>query len=447
MMPTVLVRDLGGDGRGLLAHLVTGLAVRGHAGHLDGRAVDDDLHLIHVVLAQAGVLQPDLIQGAGNGGKVLIDGAAGLGRDHFRVGVAIRAVLLEFDRVRAVLQTALVLAAFLVGPPGELGPVEAGPVHPSEAGVGVLRVPHVLSVVRVDARVSVRHVAWRVNGLPAAVGKVFEVAVYQVVRQFRRVGGEPDFAVGLGLGGLGGVLLATLVRRNLTGRIGRILVISKLVRLGEHDVVDEVAARGVASLGALERESGHGRGGDVHAGVRLPFGLAALGRNGLGRHAGPVAAAIGRGAGGVLRRLLAWTAYHDLHGVDVGCVLARVLQAPPVHDARRGGDVLVDVFVRGFGDDLRETVHFLAVVVRLVADLHAMLEFLMRVRLLVGTQALLAAVPAEFGPVPVGDGHELASVIHVEAAPAGRRIHVAAVLAVRAGRIVERAVDDMVRQA
>ena len=205
MMPTVLVRDLGGDGRGLLAHLVTGLAVRGHAGHLDGRAVDDDLHLVDVVLAQAGVLQPDLIQGAGDGGKVLIDGAAGLGRDHFRVGVAIRAVLLEFDRVGTVLQTALVLAAFLVGPPGELGPVEAGPVHPGEAGVGVLRVPHVLSIVRVDARVSVRHVAWRVNGLPPTVGKVFEVAVYQVVRQFRRVGGKPDFAVGLGLGGLGGV--------------------------------------------------------------------------------------------------------------------------------------------------------------------------------------------------------------------------------------------------
>ena len=275
------------------------------------------------------------------------------------------------------------------------------------------------------------------TGLPA-----FEDgAAGRVVRHRLHVSG------GLRFGGLGGVLLAALVRRNLTGRIGRILVISKLVRLGEHDVVDEVAARGVASLGALERESGHGRGGDVHAGVRLPFGLAALGRNGLGRHAGPVAAAIGRGAGGVLRCLLAWTAYRDLHGVDVGCVLARVLQAPPVHDARRGGDVLVDVFVRGFGDDLRETVHFLAVVVRLVADLHAMLELLVRVRLLVGTQSLLAAVPAEFGPVPVGDRHELASVIHVEAAPAGRRIHVAAVLAVRAGRIVERAVDDMVRQA
>ena len=447
-MPAVLVRDPRADGRGLLADLVSGLAVRGHSGHLDGCAVDDDLHLVDVVLAQAGVLQPDLVQCAGDGGEALVDGASGFGGDHFRVGVAVRAVLLEFDRFRAVLQSALVVAAFLIGLPCKFGLVETGPIHPGgEVGVDVFRVPHVLAVVRVDARVCVPHVAWRVNGLPSAVGQVFEVAVYQVVRQFRRVGGEPDFAVGLVLGGLGGVLLTTLVRRNLTGRIGRILVISKLVRLGEHDVVDEVAARGVASLGALERESGHGRGGDVHAGVRLPFGLAALGRNGLGRHAGPVAAAIGRGAGGVLRRLPAWTAYHDLHGVDVGCVLARVLQAPPVHDARRGGDVLVDVFVRGFGDDLRETVHFLAVVVRLVADLHAMLELLVRVRLLVGTQSLLAAVPAEFGPVPVGDRHELASVIHVEAAPAGRRIHVAAVLAVRAGRIVERAVDDMVRQA
>ena len=395
------------------------------------------------------MLQPDLIQGAGNGGKVLIDGPVGFGCDDLCVRVAVHAVLLEFDRVRVVLQTALHLTALLVGPPSEPGRVETVPVHPGGTGVriGVPCVADVLSVVRIDARIRACHVVTGADGLPAAVGQVFEVAVYQVVRQFRRVGGKPDFAVGLGLGGLGGVLLAALVRRNLTGRIGRILVISKLVRLGEHDVVDEVAARGVASLGALERESGHGRGGDVHAGVRLPFGLAALGRNGLGRHAGPVAAAIGRGAGGVLRCLLAWTAYRDLHGVDVGCVLARVLQAPPVHDARRGGDVLVDVLVRGFGDDLRETVHFLAVVVRLVADLHAMLELLVRVRLLVGTQALLAAVPAEFGPVPVGDRHELASVIHVEAAPAGRRIHVAAVLAVRAGRIVERAVDDMVRQA
>ena len=217
MMPTVLVRDLGGDGRGLLAHLVAGLAVRGHAGHLDGRAVDDDLHLVDVVLAQAGVLQPDLIQGAGNGGKVLIDGAAGLGRDHFRVGVAIRAVLLEFDRVGTVLQTALVLAAFLVGPPGELGRVEPVPVHPGGTGVriGVPCVADVLSVVRIDARIRACHVVTGADGLPPTVGKVFEVAVYQVVRQFRRVGGKPDFAVGLGLGGLGGVLLPALVRRDL----------------------------------------------------------------------------------------------------------------------------------------------------------------------------------------------------------------------------------------
>ena len=191
MMPAVLVRDLGGDGRGLLTHLVTGLAVRGHAGHLDGCAVDDDLHLVDVVLAQAGVLQPDLVQCAGDGGEVLVDGASGFGGDHFRVGVAVRAVLLEFDRFRAVLQSALVVAAFLVGLPCKFGLVETGPIHPGgEVGVDVFRVPHVLAVVRVDARVCVPHVAWRVNGLPSAVGQVFEVAVDEVVGQ--GVGGVRD---------------------------------------------------------------------------------------------------------------------------------------------------------------------------------------------------------------------------------------------------------------
>jgi len=216
MMPTVLVRDPRADGRGLLTHLVTGLAVRGHSGHLDGCAVDDDLHLVDVVLAQAGVLQPDLVQRAGDGGEVLVDGAAGLGRDHFRVGVAVRAVLLEFDRFRAVLQSALVVAAFLVGLPCKFGLVETGPIHPGgEVGVDVFRVPHVLAVVRIDARIRACHVVTGADGLPPTVGKVFEVAVYQVVRQFRRVGGKPDFAVGLGLGGLGGVLLPALVRRDL----------------------------------------------------------------------------------------------------------------------------------------------------------------------------------------------------------------------------------------
>ena len=177
-MPAVLVRDPRADGLGLLADLVAGLAVRGHSGHLDGCAVDDDLHLVDVVLAQAGVLQPDLVQCAGDGGEVLVDGASGFGGDHFRVGVAVHAVLLEFDRFRAVLQSALVVAAFLVGLPCKFGLVETGPVHPGgEIGVGVFRVPHVLAVVRVDACVCVRHVAWRVNGLPSAVGQVVESAV------------------------------------------------------------------------------------------------------------------------------------------------------------------------------------------------------------------------------------------------------------------------------
>ena len=60
----------------------------------------------------------------------------------------------------------------------KFGLVETGPVHPGgEIGVRVFRVPHVLAVVRVDACVCVRHVAWRVNGLPSAVGQVVESAV------------------------------------------------------------------------------------------------------------------------------------------------------------------------------------------------------------------------------------------------------------------------------
>ena len=59
-----------------------------------------------------------------------------------------------------------------------------------------------------------------------------EVAVDQMVRQ-AGVGIRDglDGSVGLGLGGLGGVLLAALVRRNLTGCIGRVLVIGELVCL------------------------------------------------------------------------------------------------------------------------------------------------------------------------------------------------------------------------
>ena len=448
MMPAVPVRDPRADGLGLLAYLVAGLAVRGHSGHLDGCAVDDDLHLVDVVLAQAGVLQPDLVQCAGDGGEVLVDGASGFGRDHFRVGVAVRAVLLEFDRFRAVLQSALVLAAFLVGPPCKFGLVETGPVRPGgEIGVGVFRVPHVLAVVRVDARVCVRHVAWRVNGLPSAVGQVFEITIDQMVRQACvRVRDVLHAARGTGFGGFdgGGVV------RGLAGRLVGVLVVGQFVRFGEHDVVEQVAAGRVHAGYLPEREPGDGLacGDRVVADVVAEVVLAGLVAERVGRVRGDggglladlVAVLVRAGAGHFDGLLVAGRAYHDLHLVKVDAVAARVVELDPVERAGRGGDVLVD---RGAFLACAQFAH-------LGGFAGGLLEF-DGVRALFGHGALcLGAGPAESGRVQsAGDVGPFGEVASLSVADPLAAVAVDAgevVLQALHARVFEVAVDEVVRQ-
>ena len=448
-MPAVLVRDPRADGLGLLADLVAGLAVRGHSGHLDGCAVDDDLHLVDVVLAQAGVLQPDLVQCAGDGGEVLVDGASGFGGDHFRVGVAVHAVLLEFDRFRAVLQSALVVAAFLVGLPCKFGLVETGPVRPGgEIGVGVFRVPHVLAVVRVDARVCVRHVAWRVNGLPSAVGQVFEITIGQMVRQACvRVRDVLHAARGTGFGGFdgGGVV------RGLSGRLVGVLVVVELVRFGEHDVVEQVAAGRVHAGYLPEREPGDGLacGDRVVADVVAEVVLAGLVAERVGRVRGDggglladlVAVLVRAGAGHFDGLLVAGRAYHDLHLVEVDSVAARVVELDPVERAGRGGDVLVD---RGVFLACAQFAH-------LGGFAGGLLEF-DGVRALFGHGALcLGAGPAESGRVQsAGDVGPFGEVVSLSVADPLAAVAVDAgevVLQALHARVFEVAVDEVVRQA
>ena len=60
--------------------------------------------------------------------------------------------------------------------------------------------------------------------------RIFEIAVDEVVRQACvRVRDGLDGSVGLGLGGLGGVLLTALVRRNLAGGIRSVLVVGERI--------------------------------------------------------------------------------------------------------------------------------------------------------------------------------------------------------------------------
>ena len=139
-----------------------------------GRA-DQDLHLVEVVLVQAGVPQSHLVQGAGHGLDVLVDGGAGLVGAQFRVHVVGGVVVLEFNRVGLLLDAA---AGLLRAGPAELAAVpsvDAGPL-PCAALVRVGGVER-LARVRVDAGPVVE----AVRPLVAVVR--LEVAVDEVVRQ------------------------------------------------------------------------------------------------------------------------------------------------------------------------------------------------------------------------------------------------------------------------
>ena len=231
-----------------------------------GRA-DHDLHLVEVRAVETGVLQPHLVQGAGHGPDVLVDGCAGLVGAELRVHVVGGGVVvLEFDRVGLLLDVA---SGLLGAGPAELGlvpPVDGGPL-PAGA-IGKAGGVQGLARVRVDAGPAAEAV------LPLVVVVHAEIAVDQMVRQ-AGVGIRDglDGSAGLGLSGLGGVLLATLVRRNLTGRIGRVLVIGELVCLGENHVVQQISGVEGRRVNALEREHRHIGSGYIDSLISRPLSV------------------------------------------------------------------------------------------------------------------------------------------------------------------------------
>ena len=155
-------------------------------------------------------------------------------------------------------------------------------------------------------------------------------------------------ARGTGFGGFdgGGVV------RGLAGRLVGVPVVVEFVRLGEHDVVEQVAAGRVHAGYLPEREPGDGLacGDRVVADVVAEVVLAGLVAERVGRVRGDggglladlVAVLVRAGAGHFDGPLVAGRAYHDLHLVEVDSIAARVVELDPVERAGRGGDVLVD---------------------------------------------------------------------------------------------------------
>ena len=331
------------------------------------------------------MLQPHLVQGAGHGPDVLVDGGAGLVGAELRVHVVGGGVVvLEFDRVGLLLDVA---SGLLGAGPAELGlvpPVDGGPL-PAGA-IGKAGGVQGLARVRVDAGPAAEAV------LPLVVVVHVEVAVDQMVRQA---------GVGIRLGLLDGV--RGRIGWNGAGRVGCVLIVCELVRLAETDVIQQIAVPRAVSLDATEGETRDGAGGDVRAGVRLPLArmrslleliagghlrVADLGADDRADLAELVSMPVRGGAGGFLRGLLARFADDDAHLVQVAGVETGVFEAPLVHDSRNGGDILVDGSAGLGGADLAVMVGSVGRIV----DLHVVGAFEVRIVGIAG----LRAVPGEF---------------------------------------------------
>ena len=268
---------------GLLAHLVA--PVGSDAGHLDrllmtGRS-DEDLDLL-VGVDGAVTMRVTEFHGVHGrrvvrGVDVLVQVRVGLRCGDLGVHVVVRLGALDLDDAAAPVDPGV----GLVGLPAELGgvePVEVDPVLGRLAlaveGAADLHV----AVRRVDVGevVLVGHLGLADDVPPIMV----EVAVDELLRQ--AVGGvfhhivvrrESHSAGGLVLGGLGGVLPAALVRRDLAGRIGRVLVIGELVCLGENHVVQQISGVEGRRVNALEREHRHIGSGYIDSLISRPLSV------------------------------------------------------------------------------------------------------------------------------------------------------------------------------
>ena len=318
----------------------------------------------------------------------------------FGVHVAGTRVPLELDLVRMPLRGLVLDSGDLGGIPGESVRIERRREGDPLSFMGWV-VDHF--VLAADAPPVI--ILLVVAILAQDVGsRIFEVAVDQMVRQAARVvGGEPDFAVGLGLGGLGGVLLATLVRRDLAGGIRRVLVIGQLVGTGEFDIVKIVAGIPFRGRDGFEGETYRGDpvGHEIRAGVRIPLLVVRAVGRGRGRDGGhllaDLVAVLGRDAGGLLRGLLVWFADHDLHLIHVGAGRAGMLQTPFHHGARRDLHILVDRGALLVGGQFGELVVVDGIVIEFhIAGLAAHTAGIMRVS--------LGGAPGETRPVPIGNG-------------------------------------------
>ena len=364
-----------GDRGGLLADLVgavgcgAGCLLHG----LGSGFADHDLHAVVLVRVAGRVLEAPLVHDAGRGGDVLVDVLASLGCGDLAPHVA------RVGRIRGVV-AALHLdgvgtGGVVVGSPAELAgiPVVELAVQRVADDAG-LRVDYgEVGCVAVDPLVLV-------DDLVAAI---IERAVHQMVRQIRRIIRHRLHVSGsLRFGGLDGVLLATLIRRDLAGRVGCVLVIGQLVGTGEldvvHEIADVVAGQGLnifEPFEALEHEYrvllsfGH----LVIAFVRLPLaamvsgiGVGYLCGDGGGLPAHLVAMAVRGDAGHLHRRRVGRVGAHeDLHPVGMGGLAAGVLQPDLVqYSAVAGGHVLVDAGVVLLGDDLRIRVLGVAVLLQ-----------------------------------------------------------------------------------
>ena len=364
-----------GDGRSggaeLLSCLASGLA-QCRAGQFDcgqvilvGAGEHGDCAGFAVLMPRAGLAacgmpDADRVRGVRLGLEDLSDGAVLMD-----VGVQV-AVLLAVD---------LELSRMIQVNPWERGRVQT---FDGLAGVARHRLPIGLRLTGLGIEVHPRErfAAARLRIVLAPLREL-EVPVHDLVRVVRRIrcGLHAAFAGrGCGLG-----RVCRTVGRDGTGRVGSVLIVGKLVRLGELHVVQQVAVprfalRLAAAFDAAEREPSDGRGCDVRAGVGLPLAdsVPPVGRavgdlgGDLGADlAGLVAVPVDGGARRLLSGLLAGFADHDAHAVDVRRVDARVLEAPTVHDAGRGGHVLIERGSGLRGGDLAVMVRAVALVIDL----------------------------------------------------------------------------------